>query len=140
MFGREIRTRWKLLSETTSAEEDKKQKAQTTANLEKRKKNYGGRARKFEIGNRVYIKDFSIPHKPTWNPAVIVQKLGRSTYRCQIPSGEVWKRHVDQIKSCHYPEDRNNQKNWSRTFSSNRVHNSVKFNNRSKFINQNFFF
>lgn len=71
--------------------------------FEKQKKsisNYKGkRAVNFEIGQNVFIRDYSNPNKKSWAPAVIKDKNGPRSYQCILDNNRVIKRHTDQIRS-----------------------------------------
>lgn len=39
--------------------------------------------KKFEIGENVYIRDYSKPNKKNWKACIIDEQLGNSTYICK---------------------------------------------------------
>lgn len=55
------------------------------------------------IGEKVQARDYRNIRKPGWTEGVIVAKLSPVTYHVQVDLDgvlTVWKRHLDQIKSC----------------------------------------
>jgi len=48
-------------------------------------RNYKGKVdnKRFEIGENVYIKDYSKPNKKHWKAYIIDEQLGNSTYICK---------------------------------------------------------
>lgn len=69
-------------------------------NKKKSISNYKGkRAVNFEIGQNVFIRDYSNPNKKSWAPAVIKDKNGPRSYQCILGNNRVIKRHTDQIRS-----------------------------------------
>lgn len=53
----------------------------------------------FEEVEKVYIKDFRNPHKPSWTISIIVSRLGKGNYLCTSLVGErlKWCRHLNHI-------------------------------------------
>lgn len=86
--GRNLRTRldalkpdrdWKMLK----SQQDKAEKNE-------------GSHRKLQVGDPVYLKDFS--GKRNWTPGMISQKLGSTDYKVSDSEGRVTHRHIDQLK------------------------------------------
>ncbi|KAJ8914144.1 hypothetical protein NQ315_016222 [Exocentrus adspersus] len=102
MLGRQPRTRWRLLEEKTRT--DKVQERQSPASIRDRqnirmKRYHGGvQIRSFSPGEVVFIKDHRNVNHPSWTRAEVVKRIGRTTYLCQLPEGQIWKRHTNQIK------------------------------------------
>ena len=99
MFNRYPKTRWSLLSS------DKKKKIRDS----QQKYFHGHREVSFEEGEKVYIKDYSNPSKPTWCKAEVKDKLGEKTFLCEPndKTGWITKRHSDQMikNGSFYRED-----------------------------------
>lgn len=51
--------------------------------------------RKFKVGQAVYVRNYSEGNK--WVPAWVVEIIGPVSYKVQIESGIVWRRHVNQM-------------------------------------------
>ncbi|XP_063924618.1 uncharacterized protein LOC135138566 [Zophobas morio] len=52
----------------------------------------------FEKGSIVWIRDYRKPNTKTWQEAKVIDILGPRNYTCELPDGQKWKRHVDQIR------------------------------------------
>ena len=89
MFGRIVRTRLDFLNRSVR---EKARESQI-------KYFHGDREVTFSEGDLVYVRDYKIPTRPTWQKARIESKLGDRTYLCRPESNEglLWKRHTDQI-------------------------------------------
>ncbi|KAJ8909262.1 hypothetical protein NQ315_002070 [Exocentrus adspersus] len=48
-------------------------------------------------GDEVMVKDYRVRNEERWREARIVRRLGKVVYMCQLPAGQIWKRHVNQI-------------------------------------------
>ena len=48
------------------------------------------------------VRDFR--HTDKWVPDTIAQKLGPMTYQVDIESGNIVKRHIDQLSQCLTPQ------------------------------------
>ncbi|XP_055916947.1 uncharacterized protein K02A2.6-like [Eupeodes corollae] len=78
--------------------------------VEAQKKNIsnfrGKREEAFEIGDKVYIRDYTNPNKPSWTPAKIKEKFGPRNYGCVITqNGREIKRHLNQIREISTSQD-----------------------------------
>ncbi|CAG9765857.1 unnamed protein product [Ceutorhynchus assimilis] len=62
-------------------------------------KQHGGRRRSFREKERVFVTDYRSQNHRSWTKAVIHKIIGRTTYLCEIESGQIWKRHANQIIS-----------------------------------------
>ncbi|XP_018570712.1 uncharacterized protein K02A2.6, partial [Anoplophora glabripennis] len=102
MLGREVRTRWKLLKESreVQTEDNLPEKVRTPVAVQKRK--YVGRKRQSVVGSIVYVKDYRREDKVTWTEAVVEKQIGRSVYLCRLKNGQLWKRHMNQIKTTSF--------------------------------------
>lgn len=63
----------------------------------------GKRARSFEQGDPVYVRDYR-SGGPAWTPARVVESTGPVSYRAELADGEIQRRHVDQIRKRLEPE------------------------------------
>ncbi|KAL5242064.1 hypothetical protein ACI65C_009474 [Semiaphis heraclei] len=55
----------------------------------------------FDIGEEVFIRDYTKPNQRGWKVCSIVESLGRSIYLCKDQTNDsIHKRHVDQIIKC----------------------------------------
>lgn len=62
--------------------------------------NYGGKPREFVSGDKVLVKEYSIPNKSTWEEGTIISKVGNVMYEVESSrDGKSKKRHSDQIKN-----------------------------------------
>ena len=59
----------------------------------------GKRLQNFAEGEKVYVRDYRQVNKKKWIEAVVLNYEGKKVYRCEVESGKVWRRHVDQIKA-----------------------------------------
>ncbi|XP_054711181.1 uncharacterized protein K02A2.6-like [Uloborus diversus] len=94
MFVRALRTRLDLLRPGL---EERGKNHQTD-----QERNYRGKCRKgFELGENVMVRNYR-DRNEKWVEALVLDKIGYSVYLCKIKeTGVVWKRHIDQIWSCH---------------------------------------
>lgn len=93
MFGREIKTRFSALKPPVT--EDKIIQSQEIAI----KNAKGKRNCQFEIGRKVFVRDYTNPNKASWIPATIEKKFGPRNYGCVLThNGREIKRHLDQIR------------------------------------------
>ncbi|XP_063915685.1 uncharacterized protein K02A2.6-like [Zophobas morio] len=83
MFGRELRTRFHLMTRTDHV--SKKIPREPTT------------SRTFKINDKVIIRDYRTTERK-WVDAKIIKTIGNATHLCQLASGTVWKRHPNQIK------------------------------------------
>ena len=88
---REVRTRLDLLQPDTEARVIEKQLQQ------KADHDHHTRARQFSVGDAVFVKNFR--PGPDWLPANIIAKLGPLSYLVDTTDGQLWRRHVDHLKS-----------------------------------------
>ncbi|KAJ8912473.1 hypothetical protein NQ315_014573 [Exocentrus adspersus] len=101
-LNRPVRTRLDLLRETRD-EDENIEETYTPAQRHQQKvqdrqvKNYGGRRRRFEVGEKVMVTDYRTVNQRKWTPAEVIMKKGRNTYLCRIEEGKIWKRHTNQI-------------------------------------------
>jgi len=87
--GRKLRTRFDILKPTVE---------QTVIKNQDRQKHFfrGHRAVTFETDETVMVKDYS---KNNWRSAEICEQMSPVTYSVKTDDNQIWKRHVDQIKS-----------------------------------------
>ena len=60
------------------------------------------RARAFQVGDRVYVRNFS--GSRVWTEGTILDKTGPVSFRVRLLDGRIWKRHIDHVR-IRYPED-----------------------------------
>lgn len=99
LLGREIRDALQqLLPEEVRKELKTESKA--SKNVKRQVQNHkGDRVITFRVGQKVWVRDYKDPNKPSWVEAEVVRQLGDYSYSCRLPSGRVIKRHVEQIQS-----------------------------------------
>lgn len=81
MFGRKVRTRFDLLTNTPIVPTPKV--------------NLNTKLRQFEVNDMVVIRNYT--PRSRWIKACIVKKMGNVTYLCQAADGKIHKRHANQI-------------------------------------------
>ncbi|KAJ8974579.1 hypothetical protein NQ317_014784 [Molorchus minor] len=97
LFGRKLRDRYDLLR--SQPEKPRKE----TDNIHRSKRKQGRReksskVRKFSIGDLVMTRDYRTVNRTQWTPAIIIKKIGKSTYLTKLTEeGRIWKRHANQI-------------------------------------------
>lgn len=89
IFKHHIRTRFDLLSVYNKVD----------SSLDKQIENYRGKREEiFEIGDRVWCRDYRNPNKKRWVECIIDETLGNRLYFCKLVHEQiVWKRHLNQI-------------------------------------------
>ena len=96
LLGRQPKSRLDLLHPDTNAKVLESQSSQK----------YGhdkhARARGFQVGERVYLQNFS--GAPTWLTGKVLYPIGPVSFRVQLPDDQVKKQHVDHLR-IRYPED-----------------------------------
>lgn len=93
LFGRELKTRFSLLKPPII--HDKIVNSQQTAI----KNAHGKRNCKLNVGQKVYVRDYTNPNKPAWTEAVIEKSHGPRNYSCKISkNNRQIKRHLNQIR------------------------------------------
>ncbi|XP_037931260.1 uncharacterized protein K02A2.6-like [Teleopsis dalmanni] len=101
-LGRLLRTRFDLMKPPLIIEKMLRTQENSIRNYK------GKRVTTFKVGQRVFIRDYRNPNKPSWSPAKIIDQFGPRTYQCELShSNRVIKRHADQIRSGS--EDKNQQ-------------------------------
>ena len=67
---------------------------------ESQKKNYDckGKGRYFKVGDKVYVKNYR--PRPVWVAGEILKKQGSVLFEVKVLKAMVWRRHVNQIRSC----------------------------------------
>ena len=88
MLGREFRTRFDLLRDSSN-----------NKSYERQVENYSGKREEFFVPEQiVYVKDYRVLNKPVWAKAKIIEVLGPRNYLCEVLKEKlIWKRHLDQI-------------------------------------------
>ena len=90
LMGRKICTRLDLLRPDRERHVSCKQ-AQQKADHDKR-----ARSRELYVGQPVMARNLRLG--APWIPGVIVERLGPLSYRVQVESGQIWKRHLDHLR------------------------------------------
>ena len=91
-IGRDFRTKLDALRPSIQENVLRSQESQT--------KNFGGnRVIEFEINAPVMAKNYGT-NGEAWVKAQIIEKLSPVTYNVRTIYNDVWKRHIDQIRSC----------------------------------------
>ena len=90
-LGREIRTRLDLLQPDIQQHLQRQQ--------EKQKAHYDTHAkeRSLTVGQKVMARNYRTG--PSWVPATVTQALGSLTFLVCVQSGDIWKRHLHQLKA-----------------------------------------
>ncbi|XP_043478167.1 uncharacterized protein K02A2.6-like [Leptopilina heterotoma] len=98
-LGRKLRTRWDLLKTEIRERVIKEQGKQ---------KNYYGGNRKVEFNEQEVLmaKDYS-GKKNKWCKVQVAKRLSPVSYLVRTCDGREWKRHVDQLRSCHLAFEKN---------------------------------
>lgn len=86
VFNRQLRTRLSQIKEKPELTEKS-----TTQNQKSK--------REFMKGDYVMVRDYRKLNTKTWSPATIKRRTGKNTYLCTLNSGQIWKRHSNQIIS-----------------------------------------
>lgn len=66
---------------------------------DRKKKDFRGIKRDLKVGQRVMVADYRKPNDRRWTEAVVIKKIGKTTFLCRLQQGNVWKRHLNQIKA-----------------------------------------
>ncbi|XP_063933135.1 uncharacterized protein K02A2.6-like isoform X2 [Zophobas morio] len=86
MLGRHLHTTLNLMRPDTNRDTE-------------RQFNHKGRdSPTFEKGSIVWIRDYRKPNTKTWQEAKVIDILGPRNYTCELPDGQKWRRHVDQMR------------------------------------------
>lgn len=90
-YGRNIRTRLDLLKPNVSVRVRKEQDRQKLHHDTRSKE------REFEIEQAVWVRNYR--DGPKWIKGVVVDKLGPVSYLVKTMNGDLWRRHVDQLRA-----------------------------------------
>ncbi|KAL1460243.1 hypothetical protein WDU94_012169, partial [Cyamophila willieti] len=88
MFGRDIRSRLDMIMKHAGQEDN--------GDIYSRR----GPRRTVEVGTRVQVRRYRGPEK--WSFGVITEKQGLLYYIVKMDNGDVWRRHIDQIRRTLY--------------------------------------
>lgn len=62
------------------------------------KNHKGSRIIDFDIGNNVFVRDYTNPNKASWQEATVKKRIGPQSYRCLLTRNKkTIKRHVNQM-------------------------------------------
>ncbi|XP_063904810.1 uncharacterized protein K02A2.6-like [Zophobas morio] len=86
MLGRHLHTTLNLM------------RADTNRDTERQFNHKGRDSPTFEKGSIVWIRDYRKPNTKTWQEAKVIDILGPRNYTCELPDGQKWRRHVDQMR------------------------------------------
>ncbi|XP_008486095.1 uncharacterized protein K02A2.6-like [Diaphorina citri] len=89
MFQREVRTDFHVMFRS---EEENRENQEGRNRREPR--------RKFDVGDRVQVRNYTREGK--WKFGRVLRREGRLHYQVELDEGNVWRRHVDQIRSTCY--------------------------------------
>lgn len=89
MLGRQLRTKFDLMRPDISKRREQAVQRQV-------RNSRGGRTTSFANGDKVWAKNFSRNASP-WTEAEVMQRLGPVTYMVKLETGELVKRHLDQL-------------------------------------------
>lgn len=104
MFRRKLRTRFdNMIPPNLNLNKEVKTDIKNRVLIQQAKQKMyhaGRRCVVFSVGERVAVKDYRQVNIPKWLMAIILKRIGKSTYLVRIPSlnDAIWKRHVNQIK------------------------------------------
>ncbi|XP_064455750.1 uncharacterized protein LOC135366772 [Ornithodoros turicata] len=70
--------------------------AESVATSQLRQSGRAGREATFADGQQVYARDYQGASK--WRRATVVCRTGPVSYKVQVPSGSIWRRHLDQLR------------------------------------------
>ena len=96
LLGRRPRSRLDVLHPDTALRVQRSQLCQ------KQHHDIHAKARNLQVGDRVYIKNFT--GQPAWKPGVIVEQTGPVSFQVETADGRKQKRHVDHLR-IWYPKD-----------------------------------
>lgn len=113
MLGRELRTKLDTFTpracDTPDVRREGDQVAERVRQRQVRQKqNFSGKSkRRFDVGNKVWARDYSDPQKPTWTLGTVSKRFGKVMYDILIDSLNVtWRRHVNQLLCAKSVSDR----------------------------------
>ncbi|XP_064464401.1 uncharacterized protein LOC135375670 [Ornithodoros turicata] len=87
LLRRSLRTRLDLIRPSV---------AESVATSQLRQSGRAGREATFADGQHVYARDYQGASK--WRRATVVCRRGPVSYKVQVPSGSIWRRHLDQLR------------------------------------------
>ncbi|KRZ95153.1 hypothetical protein T08_2554 [Trichinella sp. T8] len=61
--------------------------------------------RTFQTDDQVYAKNYS--SEKTWKPAIVVTPRGPLSYQIQTEDGQLWRRHIDQLRKRYETAEQN---------------------------------
>ena len=104
LMGRRLRTHLDLLHPDTSKNI-----------IEKQQKCVQGKPRKFQIGDKLFARNFRGPH---WIPVTVTRVTGPLSYQVESDSGIMLRRHVDHLRtrysdSPHSAQQSDSSDNWA---------------------------
>ncbi|XP_038106859.1 uncharacterized protein K02A2.6-like [Culex quinquefasciatus] len=101
MLGRQPRSTLDLLRSNdrgVPSKEVKKAREAIVARQSRQVDNYKGtREQRFNLNERVMVRDYTNPNKAAWTPAVVTAIVGKRNYVVKLSSGREIKRHLNQM-------------------------------------------
>ncbi|KAK7882126.1 hypothetical protein WMY93_028300 [Mugilogobius chulae] len=89
-LGRKLRSRLDFLKPSVSGAVHQSQDAQ------RQRRQLHSKGRQFDVGVAVLVRDYR-KGEDKWTPAVVMEKTGPVSYKVNVGTQGVWKRHVDQM-------------------------------------------
>lgn len=103
-FGRTLKTRFSALKPPTTREKILESQHKNIINHK------GSRDIVFSKGQKVLVRDYRNPNKPSWSQATIKEQLGSRSYLCILNHNNYEiKRHLDQIRNCESSDQQQQQ-------------------------------
>uniref|UniRef100_W6NYA7 Integrase domain containing protein n=1 Tax=Haemonchus contortus TaxID=6289 RepID=W6NYA7_HAECO len=97
-LGRQLRTTLTLLKEEIRNEKgSRKTRMERQYNL-----HHGARERSYQIEDPVYIRNYR-PGQQKWIPAHVKSRYGRVLYDVLTEDGQLWRRHINQMRTRSQP-------------------------------------
>ncbi|XP_041962465.1 uncharacterized protein K02A2.6-like [Alosa sapidissima] len=96
-LGRRLRSRLDFLKPSVAGAVHRSQDAQ------QQRRQRHSRARQFDVGEPVLVRDYR-KGEEKWAQGVVIEKTGPVSYKVNVGSPGVWKRHVDQMLTRPEPE------------------------------------
>ncbi|KAJ8966391.1 hypothetical protein NQ317_019427 [Molorchus minor] len=98
MFGRNLKTRFDLIRPSQSQINEN--------NIQRQIDNFNGKQKDMQLGDSVFVKDFSSTSSSNWLPGKIINQAGNVVFDVNLGGNRVVRRHSKQIKkreSSTYP-------------------------------------
>lgn len=63
--------------------------------------------RQVQVGDMIMVRDYRGTSYPAWTAAVMEKQIARTVYLCRLNTGQLWKRHINQIKKTECNANKN---------------------------------